>query len=157
MLRWTTVLCFLIAGQAHALSCMRLTPEHMFTWAHQSEKLYVPVYGQFDVKPVKRKQTSQNELPKGFETKGTFSGKFVTGRGFGQELTTSVTVNVTCAAHWCGGTPGDGTVLAVLEKRGTEYVLHQNACPSSTLHDPDTAQLNAFRKCLRRGACSSDR
>ena len=146
MKRLATVLAICAAGQAHALSCMAPTPENIFMWAHQAEEIYVPVYGTFDVAPVKRPDVGVNELPEGYETTGTFSGKFITRRGFGPELNTPVKVNVTCAAHWCGGTPGDGVMLAVLEKQDDGYVLHQNACPTSTFREPNKKQLNTFRK-----------
>lgn len=149
----------LFATQSVALSCMQLTPETMYQWAHKAEEIYVPVYGSFSYQsfedPNKDTGNTINNLPKGYEIPGQFSGKFLTRGGLGSVLDTDVTIRVTCAAHWCGGPPSSDVSLAVLERKGDAYILHQNACPSSVFPNPQNRELKAFRSCLSGKHCQA--
>ncbi len=147
------VMAITFAGQAQALSCMRLTPQNMYTWAAQAKESYVPVYGTFNVVAPKRPQVGAEELPQGYQVQGTFDGRFVTKTGLSRTTSIPVTVNVTCAAHWCGYPPSGDVRLAVLEKQGDAYVYNAHACPSASIVDPDRTAVRAFRKCWRGGAC----
>jgi len=143
-----------LAGPVQALSCMRLTPENLFVWADQAKESYVPVYGSFTAPIIKQPKQQPNENPKGYMVHGSFEGKFVTRTGLSKRVTLPVTFAVSCVASWCGSPPAPQVSVAVLEKRGDEYIYHAAACPSSSLADPDRTQLRAFRQCLRGADCT---
>ena len=151
------VLLFLMATQAHALSCMRLTPQSMYHWAHEADEIYVPVYGMFEYAPFENPNKTNKEdlqrLPKGYKVPGKFSGKYVIRNGFGAEANLDVEINVTCVAHWCGAPPPKRPVLALLERTENGHVLHQGACPSKVYQAPSSKDMRAFRSCLAGKAC----
>lgn len=151
---FSSVFTILIAGQAAALSCMPPSVEMMFKHAHEAKEIYIPVFGRFEAAPVKQPKLPRGDLPKGYQVQGSFEGKWVSKTGFGSPISTPVTINVTCVAHWCGGVPGNDETLAVLERRGTELILHQHACPSTAFANPSKEQLRSFRRCLRGGVCN---
>ena len=144
-------------GQAVALSCVQLTPETLFTWAQQADETFVPVYGEITFDPALVQEPARDVLrPRGVTYPAQFDGRFVSSQGFGADISTPITVNVTCTASWCGGVPSQGLSLAVLERTDGGLVLNQHACPSSHLPQPTKADLDAFRACLRGDVCNAN-
>lgn len=127
-----SLLALLLFSQpAYALSCARPDVARSFAQADTAKEHYVLALGTFG--PLAKADKRASMFPdankaKPYRVNVPFRGKAGTRAGFTAPLQANVTVNVTCAAHWCGSPP-EGQHFVFLEKRRSGYFLEAGPCP----------------------------
>ncbi|WP_341863348.1 hypothetical protein [Gymnodinialimonas sp. 57CJ19] len=147
------------AVPASALSCVNPSVASTYQRAAESPIDYVIGVGQLTL-------TGQSTPPEGAVAQGgdinqmvgytqpaRFVGEFFTGSGFDSSRDVPVTVDVTCAAAWCGQASDVAYGLIFFSVEDGTYTLTENACPWDVFHDAHPGMLAEVMSC-HQGACA---
>lgn len=148
------LLCFLSAP-AWALSCARTGPADAFAQAQADKADWVVVYGRLTVDEARLPTMSgqgQSMAQKSYEVPAHIKGRALDKTGFGPVFERVITLRVTCTGPWCGGAKSGANYLAFLRKEGRRYVAPVDPCGTMFFGNPDKADLNAVKSCMR-GRC----
>lgn len=144
-----TIAFTVFSTSAQALSCMAPSLSHSFAQAQDSDALYHVALGKLtipsDFTPPPPPEDVNNPTP--YSVQAQFDGHVGTGAGFNFAHTGPVTIDVTCAAAWCGGLPDDTTQIMFLEVTDAGLRLEMAACPGSTFA-ADAENFATARACL---------
>ncbi len=147
--------CILLAGEAAALSCARVTIEDAYENASQSEATYHVVEGTFAF-DGKRAPSSSGLLggqpPESEELPARFEGLALSEDGFTTEVETDVTVAITCAGPWCGGIAPDTPMIAFLRVEDNGLILEATPCGGWAFDNPDDGMRQTLLGCID-GSC----
>ncbi|MGR3375814.1 hypothetical protein [Salipiger abyssi] len=141
-----------LAQPALALSCAPANVIQDFANAAASPNNWVVADGvlSFDPALLPPSGPDRAESPASFPAR--FAGMGLGHDGFTIPFDWTVTVQLTCAAHWCGSiAPGD--YLAFLKQGAHGYEMIVGPCPAYVHRDPTEAQKAAVLRCFRQGGC----
>jgi hypothetical protein len=140
----------LAASQAQALQCRIPDPVRIFQAAMDAPETYVVLRGRVAeaeiLIPPKRIEGQPYPVP------GWFIGSVLTRDGFTQGLETPVTVQVTCAASWCGSMLPEVELIMFAQVSDGAYVIEADAC-ESWVFTPDPLIEQLLTSCIRGEAC----
>ncbi|MEO0904437.1 MAG: hypothetical protein AAFX89_06665 [Pseudomonadota bacterium] len=146
----------MIAGQSHALSCVRPDPIDTFKRVAAAPESYFVLYGKLTF--------DEAELPSGVSINQSrdpapiaarFEGKGLTRQGFTSDYYSDVTLQVTCAGPWCGSARSGIDAVYFVEATDPPVTMRAGACGGLIFEEPSDAILNMLTSCMQGGACSS--
>ena len=154
----TILLSTCVAGQAAALSCLAVSVPRSYQAAAASESQYVVALGQVDLLPGEVAPEPDPEgdpnAREGYVLEAQFTGFLGGPEGFERTAVFPVTVEVRCAAAWCGSVPVERT-LAFVEQRDGTNVIVADPCASFAM-DASEANVAAAEACLAGGDCAEE-
>lgn len=146
----------LFANTANALSCMSPNIARSFNWHADSDATYQVGLGILTPteKIVVPKKTKR-DIGVPYSIKAKFTGRMLGLSGLGKPTEFPLTVDITCAAHWCGAFPQQ-TAEAVVYIKRTDGNRSVSFGPCDWASDDLNVekQINVLKKCLRKGRCS---
>ncbi|WP_371169411.1 hypothetical protein [Aliiroseovarius sp. 2305UL8-7] len=151
-------LSLVIPQTALALSCMPYNAIAAFKDAATADEDYVVVVGElsFDKRKLPKVDWSDqmavqpdNILP------GKIRGKSLTRKGFTNDFTRDITINVQCAGPWCASLT-EGRYLTYLKRVNGTYTLAVNPCGGFAFADPDKDTLKRVTACMQGKRCNAD-
>ncbi len=146
-----------VAGQAHALSCLRPTVAATFAEASASEATYVLAVGRVSLMPGETVPSTGDDPNdrRGYEVAARFDGQLASPTGFDADAAFPLTVRVECAGAWCGGVPVAQRMLVFVERGEDVNVLVEGPCPFWTFAATPEIVAQA-RACLAGEVCAAE-
>ncbi|MEM9786562.1 MAG: hypothetical protein AAF801_08675 [Pseudomonadota bacterium] len=146
----------LLAGQGHALSCIRPDPIATFKQLAGAPENYFVLYGEmiFDEGLL---PPAVSDLPVAAPDPipAQFRGKGLTRQGFTSDYISPVTLEIGCAGPWCGSARSGGGAIYFVEAKDPPVTMVAGACGGRIFTDPSQAVLDMLVSCMQGGPCSS--
>ena len=145
----------MIAGQSHALSCMRPDPIETFQSLAAAPESYFVLYGQITF--------DKAELPDGVSMDqfrapdliaARFEGKGLTRNGFTSDYFSDVNLQVQCAGPWCGSARSGVDAVYFVEAMDPPVTMIADPCGGRIFEEPTDAVLEMLTSCMQGGTCS---
>ena len=144
-----------IAGQGHALSCMRPDPIETFQRLAAAPESYFVLYGQLTF--------DEADLPAGVSMDQTrnpdpiaarFNGKGLTPDGFTHDYVSDVILQIGCAGPWCGSARSGVDAVYFVAVTDPPVTVQAGPCGGMIFEEPTDAVLDMLTSCMQGGPCS---
>ena len=145
------------AGQAQALSCLRADVATTYLKAANSDTQYMVVLGRFlfDGSALKTAAEDMKQSRQARQTPARFSGYYLTKAGFVAPWSSTIGLQVDCAASWCGGLQSGVQTLAFVQTNGADHTLHLSPCGDTTFVNPHAGDIGSVFACHKGRQCGS--
>ncbi|EBA13600.1 hypothetical protein [Roseobacter sp. CCS2] len=146
----------MVAGQGHALSCMRPDPVETFQRLAAAPESYFVLYGQltFDEADLPAGVSmDQSRAPDPIAAR--FAGKGLSRDGFTIDYHSDATLQVTCAGPWCGSARSGVDAVYFVEAADAPVTMQAGACGGMIFEQPSEAVLQMLTTCMQGGVCST--
>lgn len=155
MIRLAMIAALLVAGPAHALSCLPPDAVRLYQQADDSAERYFLVIGRLHPVREIRVPSPTVDSPERSEavTRARLTGHFLGETDFDQPLDILIDVKVSCLSIWCGSPVTDRDILAAVRLTGGVPELEFGPCGGLTMAAED-ADTEALLTCHRSGGCS---
>ena len=146
------------AGQAQALSCLRADAAATYLKAANSDTQYMVVLGRFlfDGSALKTAAEDMKQSRQARQTPARFSGHYLTKAGFVAPWSSTIGLQVDCAASWCGSLQSGAQTLAFVQTNGAEHTLHLSPCGDTTFVNPKADDIGSVVACHKGRQCGSN-
>lgn len=144
-----------VAGQVHALSCIRPDPIETFQRLAAAPESYFVLYGEMTF--------DEAELPAGVSMdqfrapdpiSARFEGKGLTRAGFTNDYVSDVTLQIGCAGPWCGSARSGVDAVYFVAATDPPVTMQAGPCGGMIFEEPSDAVLEMLTTCMQGGACS---
>jgi len=146
----------MIAGQSHALSCVRPDPVWTFSYLDDQPEAYFVVHGQLLFDETLLPTTVSNDQRRRVDPiPARFVGKSLSAEGFVTDYMGDMTLQIGCAGPWCG-TAQSGVDALIFVAAERPLTVEAGPCGGRIFESPTPAVLDALTACMQGGPCSSE-
>ena len=145
----------MIAGQSHALSCMRPDPIETFQRLAEAPESYFVLYGRLSFDETALPDgVSMDQFREPDPIVARFAGKGLSRDGFTINYASDAILQVTCAGPWCGSARSGVDAVYFVPASDPPVTMQAGPCGGMIFEEPSAAVLEMLTTCMQGGACS---
>ena len=144
-----------IAGQGHALSCLRPDAIETYQRLAAAPESYFVLKGTltFDESALPPSVGSNDTIAPD-PIPGSFVGTGLTQGGFDADYVSEVLLQVQCAGPWCGSAQSGVEAVWFVPFSDPPATLQADPCGSMTFYDPAPETVAMLESCMRGETCT---